>query len=330
MTFLGNRKASAAQPVVHPVDPLRVWQALASVGQALIEAASAAMGKDFHPVNLSLSPRPPDLLCVTDLVNEFLRAKARAGRSDRYLRQLRVSLKSFAAGRARKSLSDVTSQEIEKWIYGQGWAPKTSRGYLGDVKSLLNFAVRRGYVERNAANAVELPVLNHRSTIAVHTPEQVRLVLETARRANLNACRQLAIRYFSGLRSSEAFALRECDLKLEQNLIEVPAIKSKTRQRRLVTIQPNLAAWLALGGELVPLGHVSLRKIIRLSKCDWPANVTRHSFASYHLAHFQNAGKTALEAGHSEAILFAHYRAVVSPAAAAEYWRIFPAVTCTH
>ena len=82
---------------------------------------------------------------MTELVNEFLRAKARAGRSDRYLRQLRVSLKSFAAGRHQRTLSQVNVVDVEKWLFGNDWSAKTIRGYYGDVKGLFAFAVRRGY-----------------------------------------------------------------------------------------------------------------------------------------------------------------------------------------
>ena len=276
----------------------------------------------FRPVaSLSLSPA---LLTVTELVNEFLRGKARAGRSDRYLRQLKVSLKSFAAGRHQLGCDQVDAGEIEKWIYGQGWAAKTSRSYLADVKGLYNWAVRRGYCARNPALGVELPVLDGHGTIAIHTPEQVRAVLATARRADIDVCRHLAIRYFTGIRTAECHRLRETDLKLDQSLIEVPAIKSKTRARRLVTIQPNLRAWLALGGELRALGAMTVRRVIKLSGVPWPHNVARHSFVSYHLAQFQAANKTALEAGHSEQMLFAHYRALVTPSSAAEFWAIVP------
>ena len=68
----------------------------------------------------------------------------------------------------------------------------------------------------------------------------------------------------------------------------------------------------------------TVREVIALSKVAWEHNVTRHSFVSYHLAEFQNAGKTALESGHSEAMLFKHYRALVTPTAAAEFWAIRP------
>jgi integrase len=261
---------------------------------------------------------------VIELVNEFLLAKARAGRSDRYLRQLRVSLKNFAAGRSRIPIGEVTTGQIEKWIQGQEWAPKTARGYLSDVRTLYNFAQRRGHTGHNPAAGVELPTLDGGARIEVHTPEQVQAVLNWARAADLNICRHLAIRYFAGLRTAEAHRLREEDLKLEQNLLEVPAVKSKTRSRRLVTIQPNLKAWLELGGELLAVGDMKIRAIIRGSKIAWPHNVARHSFVSYHLAHFKKTNETALEAGHTEAMLFAHYRALVTPDQAAAFWAIRP------
>ena len=310
----------------------RLSQACQVIGQALLQAAQLLSGTGRAPRPASeIAPvthwRGGHLaeLTVMELVNEFLMAKARAGRSDRYLRQLRVSLKNFGAGRNRQAVDQVAPQELEKWIQLQDWAPKTARNYLSDVRTLFNFAVRRGYLERNPAAGVELPVLDNHAAIQVHSPDQVQQVLDTARRADLDVCRHLALRYFAGLRSAEAHRLREEDLKLEQNLVEVPATKSKTRARRLVTIQPNLAAWLALGGTLRPLSDSrTIRPVIRLSQVPWPHNVARHSFVSYHLAHFKKINETAIEAGHTEQVLFAHYRALVTPTAAAQYWAISP------
>ena len=69
---------------------------------------------------------------------------------------------------------------------------------------------------------------------------------------------------------------------------------------------------------------MTVRKVIGLSKVKWEHNVTRQSFVSYHLAQFGSAAKTALEAGHNEAMLFKHYRALLTPQAAAEFWGIVP------
>jgi integrase len=57
-----------------------------------------------------------------------------------------------------------------------------------------------------------------------------------------------------------------------------------------------------------------------------PDNALRHSFASYHLAHFKNAAATALELGHHNAIVtLAHYRELVRPKEAGRYWNLKPA-----
>ena len=51
----------------------------------------------------------------------------------------------------------------------------------------------------------------------------------------------------------------------------------------------------------------------------------RHTFASYHLAMFRSAEKTALELGHRDTtMLFSHYRELVQIADAEEYWSIKP------
>lgn len=304
------------------LDSPQVSQALAQAAAALAAIASALQGKiGAAPGSLS-----PDPVSVTAAVNEFLRAKARAGRSDRYLRALRVSLGAFANGRRLHPLASVTVADIESWLDAADWAQRTKRGYLADVRTLFNFAVRRGMVANNPAAAVELPALESRPP-AIHSPSQVRAVLRFALEYDRNLCRALAVRYFAGLRSAELERIEEMDIGRE--FVEVPAHKAKTRRRRLVTIQPALAAWLELGGAL-PIRDVSNRwrmftaKLLAATGVPWPANVTRHSFCSYHLAEFQNAGKTALESGHSEAMLFAHYRALVTPAAAAEFWSIRP------
>ena len=309
-------------PALSPAVPLneRLAREFATIGQACINISAILSGKPAT----GLAPATSTWLTVIELVNEFLLAKARADNSDRYLRQLKVVLSSFANGRTRHPIDQVKAPEIEKWIRVHDWKPRTAKGYLDSVKTLFSFAVKRGYLERNPGLGVELPRGGATAPIRVHTPAQVRQVLDTARRADLDVCRVLAVRYFAGLRSAEAHRIRESDLKLDQGFLEVPASKSKTRSRRLVTIQPNLRAWLELGGELRAVGDMTIRKVIRLSQVEWVHNATRHSFVSYHLAEFQNAAKTALEAGHSEQMTFSHYRALVTPQAAAEYWAIVP------
>jgi integrase len=113
----------------------------------------------------------------------------------------------------------------------------------------------------------------------------------------------------------------------------VKAAKTKSAQRRLVTISENLASWLAplrkIAGRVRPPSITYRRKFSVALKAaeieQWPHNALRHSFASYHLAQHQDAAKTALELGHTEsATLFRHYRELVTPEAAKALWQILP------
>lgn len=306
------------------LSPGAAAQALAECAAALAKIASAMGGGSFAPA--TDSPRPLVLpgVSLREVINEMLVTKARTGKSDRYLRQLRVSLGSAAKHLGNPPVAQITCQQIERWLFKQDWASRTMRGYLGDVRTLLSFAIRRGYVERDVSKGVELPAGVSLKPPAIHTPEQVSLVLETARARDPDIMRHLAVRYFCGVRSAEAHRMTDANILEDRGYVEVPAEKSKTRRRRLVKIQPVLSAWLALGGSLRPIRPDTIRAATRASGVPWPANVTRHSFVSYHLASFENAGKTALEAGHSEAMLFAHYRELVTKEQAEAFFGLFP------
>lgn len=52
----------------------------------------------------------------------------------------------------------------------------------------------------------------------------------------------------------------------------------------------------------------------------------RHSFASYRLAEIHDAAKVALEMGNSPEKLFRHYRELVTPDEAKEWFAIMPPV----
>lgn len=306
---------------VKSILPLTSLDGIERAALALLEAVRAARGfSSLEPSALSHSPAP--MVTVLDACNEFLISKARAQRSENYLRVSLAQLKAFCLIGQQRPLASVTAVEIEHWLHAQGWGPFTRRNHLLTVRNLFNFAVARCHVVGNPALAVDMPTLDDKPP-EIHTPAQVRQVLDGC--ADVNLRRYLAVRYFAGLRGSEAASLAEEQIQAERGFIEVTAAKSKTRRRRLVTIQPALASWLALGGRL-PLGDVNTKlwKLTAALPFPWPRNVTRHSFVSYHLAAFGSASKTALEAGHTEQILFNHYRELVTPAIAADFWAIRP------
>lgn len=274
------------------------------------------------PLPLPSAPAPADQVLLADAVNALLEAKARIGRSDRYLRALHSTLSTFSRGRSTRAIASITTDEIEAFLERPEWSSRTRANYVDGLHLLWNWCRRRGWIQGNPVAAIELEA-HPAKPPALHSPEDVRRVLEAARSKSLAVMRHLAIRYFAGLRTAEALRLEESDIG--ERYIEVKAAKSKTRQRRLIRIQPNLRAWLELGGTLPMEDPKRITDLHRLAGVAWPANVTRHTWCSYHLAHFGSASRTALEAGHSESMLFAHYRELATPEAAAAFWEIRPA-----
>ena len=208
-----------------------------------------------NPAPPPVTQTAPTPLSVVDLFNDFLLAKARAGRSDNYTGLLLKELRSFSIGRESRPVASITAQEIETWLNAQGWSQRTKKGRLLTLRTVFSWGAARGLLLGNPALGVDTPQdESEQAPPGIHTVEQVQAVLDCARKHDLDVMRCLAIRYFAGLRTSEAVRLEEKEIG--EKFIEVTALKSKTRRRRLVEIQPNLAAWLAIGGTL-PLKQVS-------------------------------------------------------------------------
>lgn len=220
-------------------------------------------------------------------------------------------------------MRSVRIDEIEAWAAALPGAARTVRGRLQYVRLLFAWGAARGYCERNPALAVDLPDAAPEPP-GIHTPEEARRMLMAALADCPGVARALAVRYFAGLRSIELLRLAPECIRPERGHIEVTAAMSKTRRRRLVRIAPNLAEWLRVAewwpGDL----EKRIARIAKSAGVPWPHNVTRHSWVSYHLALHENAGRTALEAGHSEQMLFAHYRELVTREAAEEFFGIRP------
>lgn len=267
---------------------------------------------------------------AADLVCELLKAKESDGASETHLRDIR-RLNKFAEKFNGKTVAAITSAEIDDWLRSIDGSPVTRNKYRALTLLAFNFAVRRKYVATNPAiGAAKAKVV--KSDAGILTVEQAEALLK----ASCDALRPyIAIGLFAGLRRAELERLDWSEIDFERGLIKVGAEKSKTATRRLVTMEPNLREWLLPlrkhKGNVTAQGKSFRHQFDAARKAaaildNWPDNALRHSFASYHMAHFQNAAKTALECGHDQRVTFAHYRELVKPADAERYWQIMPEV----
>jgi integrase len=269
---------------------------------------------------------------VASTIAEYVKGKRNARFSACYLADIEQRLGRFGKAFGHRLLGQITPGEIESWLHSLGLAPMSLNNYRGIVSGFYSFNVKRGYIQSNPVSAID-KLRCPSNAPEIFTPEELRRVLEMA---DIDLVPVIALGAFAGLRTSELLQLDWGEIDSERGFVAIAAAKAKTARRRLVTILPALRAWLQpfthrKEGRVYPLGRRTyfysterLKTAAGLAK--WPQNGLRHSFASYHLAHFQNAAQLMLELGHSTTrLIFEHYREVVTPQAAAQYWRTLPA-----
>jgi integrase len=266
---------------------------------------------------------------VKEVVADLLAARAADGMSPRYLGDLRVRLGRFALSFGEEMIAGISASRIDEWLRGLGVGAVTRNTFRRRLAVLFSFAKRRGYVAENPVADVER-AKERETEIEILSVSQVARLLESASSDMLPFW---AIGAFAGLRRAEIERLTWSEIDFDASLIEVKASKSKTASRRLVTIQPNLREWLAPYRTRIGLVcPVNLQRKINDDReraglrVGWPQNALRHNFGSYHLAHFGDAAKLALEMGNSPATIFRHYRQLVKPKDAERYWKIAPTV----
>ena len=289
-------------------------------GKTIMDAAQ------YYAAHLKASAKSCSAL---QLVKELVAAKEHDGASARHVSDLRSRLNIFAAQFNGKPVAAITSTEIDDWLRSLNASAATRNHYRRLIVLAFNFAVRRGYATDNPAKQTD-KAKERAGDIGILTVDQAARLLESATPEMLS---YIAIGLFAGLRREEIQRLDWSEIDFESGLVEVKAQKSKTAQRRHVTIQPNLREWLlpvrryrgrvTLDKWQFRLQFDAARKAARIT--EWPDNALRHSFASYHLAHFKNAAATAMECGHHDSrITYRHYRELVKPKEAARYWNIKP------
>jgi integrase len=273
---------------------------------------------------------------AAELVNELLKVKEADGASERYLSDLQSRLTQFSDRFNGKSVAEITSAQVDEWLRslsdketGKRLSPVTRNNFRRILIVAFNFAREHGYSAENPAEkSARAKVIE--SAIGILTVEETARLLECAAPELVP---YIAIGAFAGLRRAELERLDWREVDLQGGLIEVTAKKAKSARRRFVRIQPNLAKWLEpyakLSGDVTPFAYRELLDAARKAAGieQWPHNALRHSFASYHLARFNDAAALALELGHTSAhLVFQHYRQLVKPKQAERYWKIAPAV----
>lgn len=270
-------------------------------------------------------------LLISDLYAEYLERKT-AGLRPRSIDGIKSREGRFAADLAGVHLRDLSAEHIGQWISKGPANPVSRNAYLRGVRTLLNYAVRQGYTQFNPALAVDF-IKTRKLNPFVFSIDQACLVLNWLIKNKPEMVAYYALGLFAGLRPDEAKLITSAQINLPDRLITVPPEVSKTHMRH-VHIRENLLQWL----KAYPVSDSVFWKRYhadRMTKelgLDWPNDVCRKSFISYHLAAFRNQNETVQEAGHRDStMIFTHYRNIrtldglqITSDYAAGYWKITP------
>jgi integrase len=285
-------------------------------------------------------PHGPNAKTLDQVRVEVVAAKRKSGRSERHLISLDYRLRRLVAGIGDQPITAITTDALQAEIDRHPkWNPRTVHGVVQGWKIGFNFAIRRGWLLKNPADRLELPKIVHGEPEIFTVDEVRRLMAATLFRDRdplLPACRAyLAIGLFAGLRpESEIAPLEWKHVDLETATIRVKAANAKDRDRRIVEIQPNLAAWLRpivrRHGRVLTQPIDKLRAAVRnvLGLAEWPHDIMRHTYVSYHFGEFQNEAYTKKQVGHRDdgRIFYNHYMVPVTRAAARQFWATVPPV----
>jgi len=286
---------------------------------------------------------------VAVAVEAYLAVKDADGAGKLHKLALKTRLAHFSRDFGERTLATISTAEISKWILGLS-AAKPAPGRPStpvplSLRSKKNFRlVLHSFFEwcRAEGTVGENPVTD---SAKVKVPKKDPEILKPGAvgvflAALVSEAPAIvpfwALKIFAGIRDCEAGKMDWSMIDLGRNRITLRiTIAGKQVRPRVVDIQPVLAAFLSphakQAGVIAPTA--SKRTTLLDNARDklpkgfkTPHNWARHTFATMHLHHFQDAGKTSMQLGHGQSptMLHAHYASFATDAEAAAFWKIRP------
>jgi integrase len=272
---------------------------------------------------------------MKEIVEEYLainRKRAKTGEiSKSQLENLGKGSKRLLAEFGNTDAVKITREDIVRWLDRIPVSATTRDFFRRYASVFFAFGVSYGYVKENPCAGIKNTV--QEGEIRILDVDQCRALMYAA---PTHMVPFYALALFAGLRpESEVKRILWDAVDFNDRLIRVGNWKTGRHKRsarfRDVKMSDNLTAWLSpyreWSGRVWPMSWQTSHKATRHQAgiTDWPKDCLRHSYGSYLLALTQNSSFVADQMGHQSAkMVYAHYRRLVRPSEAADFWNIFP------
>lgn len=188
------------------------------------------------------------------------------------------------------------------------------------LHSIFSYGKRQGWCEANPTDVIEAPRPEEK-LIAPLTLEEVRRLEATAARPE-HRCMQLALHLmlYCGIRPTEVRRLSPSDIHWKERRVIIRPRTAKTGGGRVIPLR-NARRLSSVLRRIPGNWRLRWRRLRRAAGfTHWQADALRHTFASYHAAHFRNLPALQYEMGHRDLALIRYRYATPLPGRAASFW----------
>ena len=189
----------------------------------------------------------PNYITLTEAVCRYVDVKKGQNLRTSSFAQIKLSLRQLSTNFKGKQCHEISTTMIEGWFRNRGWKRSTVDGVIAKIGPFFTWCLRENYITTNPVKSVMRPKRDECEP-CVFAPDEVARLLSVSTEKDPKLLPYLTLGLFSGIRPEEIMRLNWGDIT--EHGINISGHKAKTRQRRLVTIADNLAAWLKLGGDL--------------------------------------------------------------------------------
>jgi len=319
-TFLTLEQVRDAEAAFRRLDP---------AGLSLLFSA------DFTLANYS---KPAREMLLTDAAKEYLALREREhdqhALSYAHLRNIQKDMKHLTCAFKGERLAQLTSQRLADYCARGAPALKTVATRRGILGTFFKFAYQHDWIAANPVDKIPRTRMPRRrasaDTLPVAKVRELMAFVETYRGGELATFYALCL--FAGirpcLRNGEIAKLKPEHIRLDDGTILITPEVSKVHEKRIITLQPNLAAWLRAypleNHPIIPSKHIRNTRAEISKRFALTHDVLRHTFISMFVAKFRSLGEAALQAGNSETIIRKHYLDLKGKEEAEQFFGILP------